>query len=110
LINGTIVKFYQPFGHLDFVMAIAYLGIFSTLLTSYLSTYALSILPSFQMSIFGNLTTVVTILVGIIFLDESFYYYHVIGSILIIAGVIGVNYVGRKGKKEAGLIEPFKQY
>jgi len=68
------------------------------LVTSYLSTYALSILPAFQMSVFGNLTTVITIGAGIIFLNESFYFYHIIGTVLIVLGVIGVNYF--RGKEE----------
>jgi drug/metabolite transporter (DMT)-like permease len=101
-IYGTIREFFQPFGHVDFVVAILYLGILSTFVTSYLSTYALSILPAFQMSVFGHLTTVVTILAGIVLLDESFYYYHAIGTVLIIVCVVGVNYF--KGERKKGEI------
>jgi drug/metabolite transporter (DMT)-like permease len=101
LMNGTIRQFVQPFGHLDFVIAILYLGVLSTLVSSYTSNYALSILPAFQMSVFGDLTTVITILAGIVFLDESFYYYQAIGACLIILGVIGVNYFEERREKRS---------
>ncbi|WP_370621985.1 DMT family transporter [Bacillus sp. JCM 19034] len=70
IINGSIREYLAPFGELTYVLAIIYLGILSTLVTSYLSTYSLSILPAFQISVFGNLTTVITILAGVIILDE----------------------------------------
>lgn len=111
MIDGTIREFFQSYGHLNFVIAILYLGILSTFVTSYLSTYALSILPAFQMSVFGNLTTVVTIIAGIVWINEPFYYFHAIGTVLILVGVIGVNYFGREWKKEANFIgcgKPFK--
>ena len=92
LVSGTVHEFLQPFGHLEFVLSILYLGVLSSLVTSYLSTYALSQLPAFQISIFSHLATLITILSGIAFLHESFYYYHGIGICLILVGVIGVNY------------------
>jgi drug/metabolite transporter (DMT)-like permease len=105
VINGSINEFLNPFGHLNYILSILYLGVLSTLVTSYLSTYSLSILPAFQASVFGNLTTVITILVGILFLGEPFFYYHVIGTVLIVLGVIGVNYYGNKIDKTSELVE-----
>jgi drug/metabolite transporter (DMT)-like permease len=105
LINGSISEFLNPFGYFEYVLAILYLGVLSTLVTSYLSTYSLSILPAFQASIFGNLTTVITILAGIILLDESIFYYHVIGTVLIITGVVGVNYFGNKNENRSEQME-----
>ncbi|MCK0473973.1 DMT family transporter [Halalkalibacter sp. APA_J-10(15)] len=103
LINGTFSEFISPFGHLNYIFALLYLGVLSTLVTSYLSTYSLSILPAFQMSVFGNLTTVITIGTGIIFLGESFFYYHITGAVLIILGIFGVNYFGQKKERNSEL-------
>lgn len=50
------------------------------------------------MSVFANLSTVVTIAAGALILDEKITIYDILGSILIILGVIGTNYFG--GKKE----------
>ncbi|MGG2026469.1 DMT family transporter [Gottfriedia sp. S16(2024)] len=94
--NGTIQQFILPLKHNDFIIAILYLGIFSSLGTSFLSNYALSKLPTFQISVFQNLSTLITILVGVLYLKESFHYYHIIGSFLIIFGVVAVNYFNKK--------------
>ncbi|MEH7210253.1 EamA family transporter, partial [Priestia megaterium] len=98
LINNTIHQFMEPFVHLDFVIAIAYLGLLSSLVTSYLSNYVLSKIEASKMSVFSNFATLITILAGVIFLKEQFHLYHLVGAIIIIAGVIGTNYFGTKGK------------
>ncbi|MEG6584259.1 DMT family transporter [Dendrosporobacter sp. 1207_IL3150] len=93
MLNGTINLFMQPFTHLNFVIAMLYLGILSSLGTSYLSNYALSQLQASQMSVFSNLATLITVLAGIVILNEPFHYYHAIGACVIIAGIVGVNYL-----------------
>jgi len=98
LINNTIHQFMEPFVHLDFVIAIVYLGLLSSLVTSYLSNYALSKIEASKMSVFSNFATLITILAGVIFLKEQFHLYHLVGAIIIITGVIGTNYFGTKGK------------
>lgn len=105
LLNGNPIEFVKPIWQWNYLFAILYLGILSTLVTSYLSAYALSLLPAFQISVFGNLTTVITIVAGIIFLGESFYYYYIIGTILIVLGVIGVNYFSDKKEMNNELTE-----
>jgi len=99
VINGTTKQFFQPFMHLDFVLAIVYLGILSSLITSFLSNYALSKMAASKMSVFSNVATLITILAGVLFLQEEFHYYHLVGALVIIIGVIGTNYFGRVVKK-----------
>lgn len=96
LINGSITTYFEPFLNLKFVCAILYLGVLSSLLTSYFSNYALSKISAAQMSIFSNISTLITILAGIIVLQESFYWYHIVGSILIILGAFMANYFAQK--------------
>lgn len=99
LIRGTVNQFFQPFLHVDFVLAALYLGVLSSLVTSYLSNFALSQLHASQMSVFSNLATLITVLAGIVFLQEAFHYYHAIGACTIIAGIIGVNYLAKRARQ-----------
>lgn len=99
--EGTIAEFFEPLKHMNFVFSIIYLGILSSLLTSYLSNYALSKIQASKMSVFANFATLVTILAGILFLKEQFHLYHLIGAAAILAGVIGTNYLGG-GKRQRG--------
>lgn len=96
LIAGDISSFFVPLRQTNFIIAILYLGVLSSSLTSFLSNYVLSKIESSKMSVFISLSTVISIIGGVIFLNEDIFYYHIIGSVLIIAGVIGANVFGEK--------------
>ena len=95
LLAGNIRAFFAPLSDMSFVISIVYLGVLSSLVTSLMTNYVLSKMEASRMGVFVNLGTVVTIIAGIMFLKEEFYYYHVIGSILVIGGVLGANYLKR---------------
>ena len=97
-IDGDIASFISPLGHVNFIIAILYLGVLSSFLTSYLSNYVLSKVESYKMSVFTNLATVISVIAGVVFLNEDISYFHIIGSALIIVGVIGANFFGAKAK------------
>jgi drug/metabolite transporter (DMT)-like permease len=63
-----------------------------------LYNFSLSKLEASRVSVFGSLATVISILAGVIFLKEQLVYYHVVGSILIIGGVVGTNLSPRSRK------------
>ena len=96
LINGTINTYFIPFTNTNFIISILYLGVLSTLGTSLLTNYVLSKIEASKMSVFANLGTVISIVAGVVFLNESIYYYHIIGSVLIVGGVLGTNFLGMK--------------
>ena len=95
LLAGNIRAFFAPLSDMSFVISIVYLGVLSSLVTSLMTNYVLSKMEASRVGVFVNLGTVVTIIAGIVFLKEEFYYYHVIGSILVIGGVLGANYLKR---------------
>ncbi len=72
-------------------VAILYLGVLSTLGTSMLTNFALSQLEASKMIVFSNLATVISIGAGVIFLNEAIFSYHIIGSIMIVGGVLETN-------------------
>lgn len=98
--NGELLHFFQPIFYKEFLISVLYLGVLSSVLAFFSMNYALSILPASKAVIFGNLTTVISIIAGVIILKEGFYYYHIVGSILILIGIIGTNYFGRNNSKE----------
>jgi len=91
MLNGTIGSFLEPLYQPRFIMAVVYLGVLSSLATSLLANYALSKIDASKLCVFTNLSTVISIIAGVVFLNEKIYYYHIIGSILIISGVVGTN-------------------
>ena len=83
--------YFQPFLDMKFTLSILYLGILSSLCTSFLSNYALIELEASQMSLFAHLATLITLAAGAFILGEPLSYYHIIGALLIIGGLIFAN-------------------
>ncbi|MGI6751145.1 MAG: DMT family transporter [Anaerovoracaceae bacterium] len=104
-IKGTLSQFFMPFTSMSFIIAVLYLGVLSSLITSLMTNYILSKIEASKMSVFANLGTVITIIAGAVILKENVYYYHIIGSILIVGGVLGVNFLDKNAierRKKAG--------
>lgn len=102
LVAGTLNAFLTPILNKEFLICILYLGILSSLISSLLSNFVLSKIEAFKMSVFSNLGTVISMVAGVVFLKEDLFYYHIIGSILIVIGVLGTNFLDHvhlKGKK-----------
>jgi drug/metabolite transporter (DMT)-like permease len=93
--SGTFGEFLSPLGSGTFILSAVYLGVIASLVTTLTSTYILSKIEASLMSVFTNLSTIVSIAAGAFFLGEEITVYHWIGSLLIIAGVIGTNRLGR---------------
>lgn len=97
--SGTLHSIFEPLTSGTFIISVLYLGIFSSLLTALTANYALSKLEASKVGVFSNLSTVVSIVAGAAFLNEEVTIYALIGSIMIIAGVMGTNRAGRRLKK-----------
>lgn len=91
LYKGDLNTYFSAFSSQDFLISILYLGILSSVVTSLLSNYALSIISAPKMSVFNNLSTLVTVVAGVLLLNETLYYYHIIGIMSILIGILGTN-------------------
>ena len=68
-----------------------FLGVISTIVAVCMNNYALSKLQLSTMAAFSGVSTIVTILIGIMFGNESLQAYHYIGLPFIIVRMIGVS-------------------
>jgi drug/metabolite transporter (DMT)-like permease len=93
---GTFSTVFVPFSDRTFMVAILYLSLFSSLLTTVFVSLALKRLTSAGLTIFLNLSTVISILVGYFWLGEPVHAYHLIGTAMILAGVVGANALEKK--------------
>ena len=95
-LSGNLMSYFEPLGHLSYLISILYLGILASIVTASLSIYAIVRLGASIVSVFGNLGTVLTIVAGAVFLHEPIYAYHIIGASLIIGGILGMNMFNSK--------------
>lgn len=105
--SGKWSELVEPMSQPVFVLSLLYTGIMSSLISSLLSNYVLSKLEASQMSVFVNLATLISIMAGVVFLGEQLAYYHIVGAVLIIAGVLGTNYQVRKRSNVSRGSEPY---
>jgi len=85
--TDTLNDFFLPLTKREFLWSVVYLGILSSVLTSFLTVFALSVLPASQIAVFNNLSPIITIGGGVLILDETLHTYQIIGGILVILGV-----------------------
>ena len=89
--EGTMDQYFEPFTHPQFTIWIIYLGIFCILLSAQFVAYMMSKLPVIQTTIWGNVSTAISILAGALLLGEPLQWFHILCAILIIGGVIGLS-------------------
>lgn len=74
-----------------FLVPVLYLSVFSSVIAFFCLNFAVSHLSIQQTTSFTNLTTVVSIVAGVVVLKESFSPVHALGTVLILLGIYKVN-------------------
>lgn len=97
LLRGRyFVEIISAFKSSDFIIAIIYLAILSSVAAFMLFNYSTSKISAVRSASFSNIIAVVTVLAGVIILKENFSYLELLLCIPVIMGVWGVNYSGAK--------------
>lgn len=92
LINrGEILTYFEPLRNSKFISSVLYLGILSSIVAYLLINYTLSKIEASNTSVFANISTIVSVVAGVVILKETFHFYDFIGSALILIGVWGTN-------------------
>ncbi|MCR8643790.1 DMT family transporter [Paenibacillus sp. N1-5-1-14] len=95
-LSGTWDALVTPFATPTFTLLIVLIGVIQ-IVTAFLASFVLARIKASQMTVFTNLSTVVSIVAGAVFLGEQVTWYHLIGSMLIVVGVIGATrFAGKK--------------
>ncbi len=86
------------FAFAPYTLSILYLGVISSVAAFLFLNYANTHLPVAKTTVFSNITTVVSVIAGIIFLDEKFSVVTIVSAIMIVVGVWGVQVLSVKKK------------
>jgi len=89
LLNDSLSLYITNLNHIELIMPILYLGIVASVGGFFLVNTTLKHMPAHVSSIYTNISTVIAIVAGLIFLNEYLYIYHYIGAVLILVGVYG---------------------
>jgi drug/metabolite transporter (DMT)-like permease len=100
--TDTVQNYFSLFGNVKFLVATAYLGIFCIMFTSQLMSYMMAHMPAVQGTLYGNVSTAISIIAGTLFLSEPLQPYHIICAGLIVAGVVGMSFTGKEQRLPNG--------
>ncbi|MFW5786938.1 MAG: EamA family transporter, partial [Halanaerobiales bacterium] len=93
--EGGLRGYLTPLGQKNVLIPVLYLGLLASIVAFFMMNFTLSRIKAFQSAVFANLTTVISIVAGVMFRNEPFYWFQVVGAIMIIVGVWGTNYYGK---------------
>lgn len=98
--GGTFAEYiHLPVSSRDFLIAILYQGLGCSVIAFFLSNVAIANIGTNRTASFVGLSTVVSIIAGVVLLKESFTLNQVIGTVLIVAGVYLANGVSSEKTK-----------
>ncbi len=89
-LHHNLIDYFNNILNIKIIISVLYLGIFASIIGFFLVNFTLNRMPAHVSSVYANLSTIIAVLAGYIFLKEALYWYHIIGGILIIIGVYGV--------------------
>jgi drug/metabolite transporter (DMT)-like permease len=88
--GGSLTAVFAALGYKEVLWAVLFLGVLSSVVAFLLLNDASAYLPVARTSAFSNITTVVSVAAGVVYLKESFSAVTVLAVAAIIAGVWGV--------------------
>jgi drug/metabolite transporter (DMT)-like permease len=87
--DGTLPQLWTALMSIKMVLPVIYLSLGCSLLAFFLVSYSATHLELSKSAIIGNLNTVVAIFASILILKEPFLWYHILGSVIVISGIVG---------------------
>lgn len=96
LYNGNMETYFTPLADWGNIVGFIFLAIVSTIVATLANNYALSKVKPSVMSAFSGVSTITTLVLGATIGGESIEHFHIIGTVLIICCVFGVNYFKKK--------------
>lgn len=94
--RGDISAVFAPLANADFVLAILYIALGASVAGYALFNYAVANAPMANIASLCNLTTVLSVLAGVVILHESFSPLSAIAMLAVLAGIWGVQKFGPK--------------
>ncbi|GAA3413444.1 DMT family transporter [Paenibacillus hodogayensis] len=101
-IQGDLHRYFVPLGDFGILSGLLFLAWICSLAATAINNYACSKIQISSVSALGGLTMVVTVLAGVMVNQDRFTLAHLIGTVLILAGSVGVNVFGGNFSRKQG--------
>lgn len=98
--SGDITMIIEPFFKPVYLWSVIYLGFVSSVIAFLMLNFANTHLPVAKTTVFSNITTIISVIAGAMFLDEKITPIAILSTIMIICGVTGVQMISVKKRGE----------
>ena len=88
--RGNPAAILAPAAHPDFVLAVLFLSVFASVVGYTLINYAIAYAPVAKVVILVNLTTVISVIAGVVFLGDPFSVVSAVAMLAVLIGIWGV--------------------
>lgn len=99
--RSDLAALIRPLGNADFILAALYLAVGASVLGYTLFNYAVSNAPMPKVIILCNLTTVISVLAGVVFLDDPFTPISAFAMVAVLVGIWGVQKFDKESQKSS---------
>ncbi len=100
LYHGNILHYFDPYFDPKNIISFIMLSIVATIIATAMNNFSMRRLQASTIAAFSGVSTIVTILIGVVLLNEKLYYFHYIGFALILIRMIGVSWIAIKKDKQ----------
>lgn len=97
-LNGDVVSVVPLFAKPEFVIALLYLSVLSSVIAFFCLNYAAGGMTSQETASFANLTAVISVIAGVVFLKENFSVWHGVGIVVTLFGIYMFNKADKKSE------------
>ncbi|MBE5901846.1 MAG: DMT family transporter [Lachnospiraceae bacterium] len=97
-LNGDVTLILPLFAKTEFLVALFYLSILSSVVAFFCLNYAAGGMTSQETASFANLTAVISVAAGVIFLKENFSIWHGVGILVTLLGIYMFNKSDKKSE------------
>lgn len=98
--RGDWTAWFRPLTQAPYLLSVLFLSVCCSVISFFLSNYALSRLPLARETVFANLTTAVSFFAGVLVLGEPFSPFALVCILLILVGIWGVQKTARKPESD----------
>ena len=96
---GDLTNYFSPYFDVGNMIGFVFLAVLSTIAATIMGNYTLKKITVSSYAAFGGISTLVTVILGVIFNNETVYMYHIVGFALIFIRIIGVVVIDKKSNR-----------
>lgn len=93
---GTITAYFEPLFSWENLVGFLFLSILSSIVATVMNNYAVSRIQASSVSALSGIGTITSIILGVLVNHEVLHWYHYVGTVMILVGGIGVNYITQR--------------